>query len=198
MTPTDSAPLAASSAVAPQRWRCPLPLGLTPTGDSQSYLTQAPGSTGLPLAPHPGAFGVVRAHHIHEGVDLYCPEGTPVMAVEDGVVVAVLPFTGPSAGLPWWLDTDAVLVEGASGVVVYGEIATRAGLAAGSRVAAGEVLGQVVRVLRHDKGRPVSMLHLELHAHGTRAVVDWHPDMAQPPSLRDPTPFLVQAQPLAG
>jgi murein DD-endopeptidase MepM/ murein hydrolase activator NlpD len=177
----------------PLRWQCPLPLRLQPTADSHAYRHQAPGSTGLPLAPHPGAFGVVRANHVHEGVDLYCAEGTAVSAVEDGVVVAVLPFTGPAAGLPWWLDTEAVLVEGASGVVVYGEIKALAHVTPGCRVAAGELLGQVVRVLRHDKGRPVSMLHLELHAPGTRAVVDWHLGLPRPDTLRDPTALLAQA-----
>lgn len=172
-------------------WRSPLPFELVPSSDGLSFETLAPGRTALPLAPHPGAFGVVRRHHVHEGVDLYCPEGTPVLAVEAGQVVAVEPFTGPAAGLPWWLDTWVVLVEGASGVVAYGEIDPA--VAAGMSIAAGTQVGTVRRVLRHDKGRPTSMLHLELHCQGTRTCPPWELGRPQPGSLRDPTDHLLKA-----
>lgn len=140
------------------------------------------------MGSHPGAFGVQRKHHVHEGIDLYAPEGTPVCAVEEGVVVAVMPFTGPAAGLPWWLDTDVVLVEGVSGVVAYGEI--KSAVTIGQPVTARQLLGHVVRVLRHDKGRPTCMLHLELHTAGTRETPPWDVLECRPASLLDPTPFL--------
>jgi murein DD-endopeptidase MepM/ murein hydrolase activator NlpD len=138
---------------------------------------------------------------VHEGVDLYAPEGTPVHAVEDGRVVAITPFTGPHAGLPWWLDTWAVLVEGASGVVVYGEVTPDSGLQAnlasdGSYVRAGQQLGRVTRVLRNNKGRPTSMLHLELHPRGSRSCPEWHLDAKRPEALLDPTPHLLTSLPL--
>lgn len=170
-------------------WQNPVPLRLIASNDSLSFKNMADGETALPLAPHPGAYGVTRANHVHEGIDFYCPAGTPVMAVEDGIVVAVLKFTGPAAGSPWWHDTDAVLVEGASGVVLYGEIAPEVG--AGDAVAAGQCLGRVVQVLREDKGRPMSMLHLEFHAAGTRDCYEWTLDQPAPSSLRDPTPQLM-------
>ncbi len=169
-------------------WHCPLPLRLYPTSDSQSYAQFPQGSTGLPLAPHPGAFGVVRKHHVHEGVDLYCPEGTEVFAVEAGQVVRVLPFTGPAASLDWWLDTQAILVEGPSGVVVYGEVTSL--VTEGQRVSAGQCVGKVARVLRHDKGRPTAMLHLELHETGARAAPAWDSLALRPATLRDPTALL--------
>jgi hypothetical protein len=50
--------------------------------------------TGIPAHPHPGAFAARRRHDVHTGVDLYCSEGEPVLAVEDGDVVNVEPFTG--------------------------------------------------------------------------------------------------------
>ncbi len=171
-----------------QPWHSPLPLQLVPTADSVSFLRMPPGVTGLPEAPHPGAFAVRRRHHVHEGVDLYCPEGTSVHAVEPGLVVAVMPFTGPKAGLPWWLDTEVVLVEGASGVVAYGELKSE--VSVGQRLQSGQRLGHVMRVLRHDKGRPTSMLHLELHAPGTRTCPEWPLEASRPESLRDPTPWL--------
>ncbi len=172
-------------------WRSPLPLELVPSEDGQSFKSLAPGQTALPLAPHPGAFGVTRRHHIHEGIDLYCAEGTPVTAVEQGVVVAVDPFTGPAAGLPWWLDTSVVLVEGRSGVVAYGEL--DAAVEVGQQVRAGDQIGCVRRVLRHDKGRPTAMLHLELHKAGARACPAWNLGQPRPDSLLDPTPHLSKA-----
>lgn len=175
-------------------WHPPINLALVPTDDSLSFGTMKAGETGLPLPPHPGAFGVERAHHVHEGVDLYCAEGTPVQAVEAGMIVAIIPFTGAKAGSDWWHDTDAMLVEGASGVVLYGEILT-AGRQAGEAVRRGEVLGKVKQVLKTDKGRPMSMLHLELHDAGTREAYEWTAANGKPASLRDPTPFLKTAKP---
>lgn len=171
-------------------WRNPLPLKLRATSDSMSFQSMPAGETGLPLAPHPGAFGVRRAKHTHEGVDLYAPEGTLVSAVEAGDVVAVVPFTGPHAGLPWWLDTWAVFVAGASGVVVYGEIAPS--VREGNSVAAGQVLGSVLTVLAKDKGRPRAMLHLELHRAGSRSAPEWLEHESRPEVLLDPTPRLLE------
>jgi len=170
-------------------WRCPLPLALVPT-DRDDRQDPAPGTTWLPLPPHPGAFGVKRRHHTHEGVDLYAPSGTAVSAVEPGQVVQVEAFTGPSAGTPWWHDTQAIFIEGASGVVVYGELAVIEGLALGDQVAVGQVIGHLKPVLRVDKGRPLTMLHLELHAPLTRCAPAWETE--RPATLRDPTPALRQ------
>lgn len=172
-------------------WLNPLPLKLRPTEESESFRIFGPEETGLPLGQHPGAFGVQRKHHVHEGVDLYCPAGTPVHAVEGGVVVAVLPFTGPQVGMPWWQDTMVVMVEGESGVVAYGEVQSH--VEAGQRVQAGDLLGQVVQVLLVDKGRPMSMLHLELHKSGARACPEWKTLETRPETLLDPTPFLLAA-----
>ncbi len=113
-----------------RQWLLPLRRPITTTTtDSNSFtsidLTKV---LEIPLKPHPGAFGVLRKHHTHEGVDLYATEGEAVYAVEKGVVIAVEDFTGPKAGSPWWLDTQSVLIEGAVGVVCYGElIASRKG-----------------------------------------------------------------------
>jgi hypothetical protein len=184
------------------RWFSPIPFKLIPTYYSESFHLHPHGSTGLPMHPHSGAFGLVRTNHVHEGVDLYCPDGTPVFAVEDGVVVSILPFTGqnafavnPKTGetepLHWWLDTDVVMVAGATGVVAYGEI--KPACKVGDVLEAGQVLGHVTRVLKKDKGRPMSMLHIELHVHGTVVPTCWYQENGKPESLMDPTPFLLQS-----
>ena len=58
-----------------------------------------------PMFPdEPGWFGAVRKSDIHTGIDLYCEQGTQIVAVEDGVVVHIEGFTGPNADdpSPWW------------------------------------------------------------------------------------------------
>lgn len=182
-------------------WLPPIPFRLIPTHYSESFHLFEPGTTGLPLRPHPGSFGVERRNHVHEGIDLYCPDGTPVSAVEDGTVVAVLPFTGqnafavnPKTGLveplDWWHDTEVVLIAGATGVVAYGEITPECQV--GDALRAGDRVGMVTRVLKKDKGRPMSMLHLELHVHGTTVPTCWYQENGKPDSLLDPTQFLLK------
>jgi phosphopantothenoylcysteine decarboxylase len=143
----------------------------------------------------PGAFGSVRKHDIHSGVDLYCNDGDWVRAVEDGEVVYVGYFTGQNAGSPWWNDTECVLIEGASGVVNYGEIATDSYV--GQNVKRGDVVGRVVPVLKEGKERldipnhSRSMLHVELYEHGTREpIAKWEIGSLQPSHLLDPTELL--------
>lgn len=177
-------------------WTLPIPLTIVPDEDPDGFKNHPQGTTGLPVGDrHPGAFGFVRANHIHEGVDMYCPEGTPVRAVEAGIVVAVIAFTGPSAepASPWWHDTQAILVEGESGVVVYGEVGVGTGIREGVRVGAGEVIGHVVPVLKKDKGRPMTMLHLERHQPGVRDAFEWTEEGGRPASLLDPTGKLLEA-----
>lgn len=173
-------------------WTNPLPLKLIPTLDSMGHQEMAQGTTGLPHGPdHPGAFGFQRANHFHEGVDLYCPEGTPVFAVEDGRIKGTIEFTGSRAepASPWWHDTQALLVEGDSGVVIYGEIRPAMEFWHDDFVKAGDLLGHVQTVLKKDKGRPLAMLHLELHRHGTRDAYEWLDQ--RPLSLLDPTDYLM-------
>lgn len=166
----------------------PIPHVVVPTSDSESFRSHDSYTTGLPLPPHPGAYGVKRKHHTHEGVDFYVPIGTPVTAVEAGVVTKVDIFTGPELNQHWWHPTKAVWVDGASGTVVYGEIAPH--VKVGQVLEQGELIGVVLRVLTKNKGRPTSMLHLELHDLGSRSAPEWKSD--KPPELRDPTPHLME------
>jgi murein DD-endopeptidase MepM/ murein hydrolase activator NlpD len=139
-----------------------------------------------------GMFGAVRKHDIHTGVDLYADVGTKVTAMESGTVVAIVPFTGIMAESPWWHDTKAIMVEGDSGVILYGEINPADNLHIGDFVFEGDFLGTVLRVLKKDKGKPVAMLHLECYSPGTKEPVWWNLNESKPENLLDPTP-LIQA-----
>jgi hypothetical protein len=186
--------LADVSSIAKQvanlfRWRPPI---------------QAIPFVGIPVGMHPGAFGAIRKHDRHCGVDLYCVEGATVHAVESGVVVSIENFTGKVAGCPWWLDTKAVKVEGASGVVCYGEISPMEHIEVGSFIFKDMILGNVIPVLPPEKLRPYvpghscSMLHLQLYKHGTtHKDHDWECNGIMPENIIDPTPYLLDAYPHA-
>lgn len=153
----------------------------------------------VPKAPHPGAFGIQRRHlDFHTGVDLYASRGAAVVAVESGVVVRVETFTGERVGSPWWETTWAVLIEGASGVVCYGEIYPY--VMEGVSVSRGQLVGYVEQVLREGQerldipGHGLSMLHVELYEHGVRETGDWPVGGAPPRGIQDPTYLLVGAR----
>ena len=162
----------------------------------------------IPVGDHVGAFGVKRRHDVHKGVDLYCPEGTEVFAVEDGVICDIRPFTGKLVDQPWWEETWAVSVAGKSGVVVYGELSRwhdlktfvkvfpdRQEIYIGAReIKRGDLIGHVKRVLKKDKGRPRSMLHLVLHKHGVLSNGNWEIGKERPEGLLEPTQFLVESE----
>jgi hypothetical protein len=149
----------------------------------------------IPVENHPGAFGVQRKHSKHTGVDLYTYDGNVVHAVEPGIVVGIEHFTGPQDNSSWWLNTDAILVEGATGVILYGEIAVNPKMIVGYSVRKGEAIGSVTRVLPQVKERPdiqghsCYMLHIELYAPGITTASQGFCD-----ALRDPTPFLLNSR----
>lgn len=146
----------------------------------------------LDYEKHPGAFGVNRHEHVHTGVDLYAPYGCPVRAMETGIIVKIDWFTGPSINLPWWNDTRAVYIEGETGVFNYGEIQEYPNLKIGSIIEQGQYIGYVLSVLKKYKGRPMSMLHLELYDHNyTDTWDEWKIGQPKPEHLQDPTPALL-------
>ncbi len=183
------------------RWCFPLKMmyaGIN--NDSNSFLDiDLNSEVEIPIHPHMGAFGVRRRHDIHSGVDLYANVGTPVYPVEDGIVVAIDPFTGKDADCDWWEDTWAVYVEGKSGIVCYGEILPNSFLKIGDKVTVSEkaphnVIGTVLRVLRTDKGRPTSMLHIELHNKGFIHGTHWIKGKEKSENLLDPTQYLIKSK----
>ena len=150
----------------------------------------------IPRFYEPGAFGAIRKFDIHEGVDIYTYADAPVYAVEDGVVTATYVFTGKKAECEWWNETWCIKVEGKSGVVTYGELKKpRIDISVGTKVKAGDAIGQVTPVLKPEKYRPdirnhsVAMLHMELRTE-TCHLDGWKLDGDRDKKLLDPTPYL--------
>ncbi len=135
-----------------------------------------------------GTFAAGRKYDIHTGVDLYCEPGSPVYAIEDGVVSKVAPFTGPSADSPWWNDTEYAMVEGTSGKICYGEI--ESAVKEKQWILTGEIVGHVKTVLKTDKDKPMTMLHVELYEKEALEPVFWPLGLERPKFLLDVTDLL--------
>ncbi len=117
---------------------------------------------GGPYAPLIDSYGFPRMvgtpdEHWHEGIDIFAPRGTPLVAAERGVVVRI--GVGRLGGLKFWL-------VGESGAEwYYAHLESFApGLAEGNVVEAGEVLGYVGNT-GNAVGTPPH-LHLQLHPEG--------------------------------
>lgn len=151
----------------------------------------------IPIGQELGAFGVVRKHDIHTGVDLYCEKGDKVYAMETGVIIAIEYFTGPSIGMPWWNDTMAVAILGKSGIINYGEISPSTFIRVGDTISEGDEIGYVTPVLIKDKGKvkvpSTSMLHLELYSEYHNRWEEWELNEPKPTNLEDPTQLLRNA-----
>ena len=144
----------------------------------------------LPKENSQGQFGAIRRYDIHTGIDLYCNQFDDVFTIESGEVVNVCHFTGPQVGLDWWNNTDAVLIEGKSGVILYGELEPC--VKVGDLVNEGQKIGKILRVLKKDKGLPMDMRHLELYEHGYRGDGEiWKLNESKPKSLRDPSNIIL-------
>lgn len=178
------------------KWLFPLDLKvLGPTEDSMSFQKiNVMWEVEIPVEQHVGAFGVQRKMHVHNGIDLYCEPFEAVYAVEDGTVADYRQWTGEGAGSPWWNPTWAILVEGKTSVIAYGEIVVALNLKVGDKVKRGDYIGNVLTVLKKDKGRPMTMLHLQMYKHGKFCAGGWNTNDPKPDSLIDPTLFLLEAE----
>ncbi len=151
----------------------------------------------IPTGIELGAFGVTRKHDMHTGVDLYCEQGDEVICMEDGIIVNIAYFTGPSVNMPWWNDTQAVAIKGASDIINYGEIIPLESLKVGQQVKEGDLIGHVTPVLKKDKGKvpSINMLHVERYKeyNGGELWALWEVGTPQPDNLVDPTGMLSEA-----
>lgn len=141
----------------------------------------------------PRTFGFRRKYHTHEGYDVYCHDGSLVYPMTNGTIVNIRPFTGPAAGHPHWNDTMCVMVNHGHhiGVINYGEVMPLDGIKVGDYLQPGVPFAKVRQVLLKDKGRPMSMLHVERYQSGViMPIPEWGVNDPRPSHLLDPTPLL--------
>jgi len=141
----------------------------------------------LPIGKyHPAGFGYSKNHNVHTGVDLYVPEHTSVHSVERGTVIDIIQFTGPGTPYSNLLATDAILIEGNSGVVLYGEVEVLKDIQIGQLIEPGSKIALIKCAIVNQ-----AMLHLEWYTAGTIKPVIWKQNTAQPKCLLDPTSNLL-------
>jgi len=68
--------------------------------------------------PIVGQYGEPRSTHIHNGIDIAVPVGTPIKAIADGTVVV----TGPVSGYGYWVGISHGLVNGVKVSSEYGHL----------------------------------------------------------------------------
>jgi murein DD-endopeptidase MepM/ murein hydrolase activator NlpD len=133
----------ASPAAAPRSAPRPAP---APSGP------RAPVVSGR-ICPAPGAafgqgWGAQRAGHLHQGMDLMASRGTPILAIEDGVVIR----EGRQSN-----GALRIVLQGSSGAKFYYGHMMKDLVHAGTRVKRGQVIG-----LMGDSGSPGAVhLHFE-------------------------------------
>ncbi|HEY7574944.1 MAG TPA: M23 family metallopeptidase [Thermoanaerobaculia bacterium] len=120
----------------------------------------------------------VRAGLRHGAVDLMSPPGTPVLAIDTGVVTR-----GP---YPFFRGTYAIEIEHSRFIGRYCEIARETEVAVGEQVESGQVIAYVGNQPGHD------MLHFEMYDGTSQGDLT---QMGRPPydrrrDLIDPTPCL--------
>ena len=155
------------------------------------FLSSYEHETEIPELPHPGAFSKKRKHHQHEGVDLYCENTDEVYNKKKRIIIGIFPFTGEIANSPWWNYTYCMLVRCENFVFNYGEIIPSQYVNVGDIVEEGDVLGWVVPVLKKNKGRPMTMLHLEMYEKNILIPTSsWKLNEEKHEGLLDPTMYL--------
>jgi len=132
---------------------------------------------------------------VHVGVDLFADDGDTVLAMEDGEVLATLPY---------YKGLGALYVKGDSGLIVnYGEIrmnswkdfGIKTGIETGQRISAGQPLAKVGTASDGSH-----MLHVETFAPETtveeirQGEMRWIAGDEPPPNVLDPTRYLVLAR----
>lgn len=161
----------------------------------------------VPQKGEAGSFWEERGDRFHCGVDLYAPENTEVLSIEEGVVSETGLMTSPEI-LPYWNPTYYVIIKNISGTFFkYGELAEGT-VQKGDKVDSGQLVGYVGMVLncakvdessppyiRKLKNKNPSMLHFELWkgkpitSHRNYLGGNWFSEK-KPENLIDPAEYL--------
>lgn len=152
---------------------------------------------GFPSEKHPGCFGFKRKHHYHEGIDFYVPLGHRIYSGWDGQIVSVFQLTGAAVGSDWWEDSWACMIQSDSYYWMLGELSFETIIVhPGENIRKGQFIGCVGKVLKKDKGRPQTMLHLQCHTLNSQQddwAALWSDYKQKPNGLIDPTVCLMQS-----
>lgn len=161
----------------------------------------------IPQKGEAGSFWEDRGNRYHCGIDLYAPENTEVLSIEEGIVSETGLMTSPET-LPYWNPTYYVIIKNISGTFCkYGELA-ECTVKKGNQVGSGQLIGYVGMVLncekidesspfyiRKLKNKNSSMLHFELWkdkpitSHRDYLGGNWFSE-EKPENLVDPTEYL--------
>jgi murein DD-endopeptidase MepM/ murein hydrolase activator NlpD len=138
--PATAAPVAATTAPKPATSPAPSPV----TSYPQDYATGKPPVTMALSYPMPGwpivsPFGmrvdpVLHTSLMHEGIDIWAPEGTPIRAAGNGTVI----WAGDRHGYG-----NAVFIDHGRGVVTIYAHQSKVGVAAGQHVGTGDTIGYI-------------------------------------------------------
>ena len=130
----------------------------------------------IPLKGNTGSFWEYRGDRFHSGIDIYAPEGSEVISVDEGKVIETGEFTSPKI-IPYWNKTYYILIKNKNGFFCkYAELG-KILVKTGERINAGQLIGQVGLVLDSEKiskdspnyikkikqDGNMSMLHFELY-----------------------------------
>lgn len=161
----------------------------------------------VPASGQPGSFWENRGDRHHAGVDIHAPVGSPVLAIEDGVVQSIRTFTMAKTQ-SYWHNTLEILILTDAGVFHrYAELEITS-VIQGEKVKAGHQIGLVGRVLNPQgvtgdtpsyvrdliHAQKLSMLHFEMYTEvqfmdPSYSGGNFYRDSI-PIGLLDPSPFL--------
>lgn len=161
----------------------------------------------IPKNGVPGSFWEDRGDRYHCGIDIYAPEHSEILTIQNGKVIDIGVFTSPEM-LDYWNKTFYVIIKSPQNVIFkyaeVGEILVHIG----DYVTAGQTIARVGRVLNeemidhttpqyvHDlvEDGKTTMLHLEIY---NAPVTEVRPYLGgnflgetKPYSLIDPSLFL--------
>jgi murein DD-endopeptidase MepM/ murein hydrolase activator NlpD len=122
-------------------------------------------------------FGAARHQGAHEGVDIMADRGTPIVAVANGTIIRMTRVETGLGGIYVWLQRD-----GGTQFYYAHMNAIAPGLAPGSAVTVGQVLGQVGNT--GDARYGATHLHFEIHPGGGAAQDPYSDLVAVDPARR--------------
>jgi murein DD-endopeptidase MepM/ murein hydrolase activator NlpD len=129
----------------------------------------------IPANGSPGSFWEDRGDRRHCGIDIYAPEGSDVIAIDNGKVIDIGLFTSP-LWIPYWNTTYFILIKNTTGYICkYAELRD-VNVHVDEQINSGQLIGHIGQVLNSQSGieelpsyikkllrkKKLSMLHLEL------------------------------------